>query len=377
MSFINLHKKKIEITLLVFLLILAFVSVAQGSLNAIMFSQDSMWPRVKAILSGVNPYNRNLIIDFYEIYGYENHFGTGVHYFPSVLYVMSPLALINNILLSKWILLILSLISSVVILVIFNEIFRFKKLDFEFIIIILVFFSGLPFRNSIGVGQNGLIAIAFILTAIKYKESQIISSIFFSLALIKYTITGLFALYFLKEKKYATLIVSAGLHFILHIFAMRNLNLSFVDLILQPLNSSSGLVSAGFADYFSNLGSGWLGLSLSLTTLLLTIFIVFTKKLSITQMINILAITTLLIVYHRMYDYFILLLVYPAIGNSQNKSQSLNRIVFYILLVYFFFFVRFLLIFDIENYIKLFSMFLLTAYYIYIAFLYSKKQYET
>lgn len=83
---------------------------------------------------------------------------------------------------------------------------------------------------------------------------------------------------FFKRKKYIALIVSAGIHFILHIYAMRNLNLSFIDLILQPLNSSSGLVSAGFADYLSNLGNGWIGISLSLTTLFLTIFIIFTKN---------------------------------------------------------------------------------------------------
>lgn len=140
MKIILLHNKNIKIALLVLLFVLTVASITQGSLNAITYSQDSMWPRVKAILSGINPYNRNLMIEFYEIYGYENHFGIGVHYFPSVLYVMSPLALINDILLSKWILLILNLISSVIILVIFNEILRFKEIDFELVILILVFF---------------------------------------------------------------------------------------------------------------------------------------------------------------------------------------------------------------------------------------------
>lgn len=74
MKIILLHNKNIKIALLVLLFVLTVASITQGSLNAITYSQDSMWPRVKAILSGINPYNRNLMIEFYEIYGYENHF---------------------------------------------------------------------------------------------------------------------------------------------------------------------------------------------------------------------------------------------------------------------------------------------------------------
>lgn len=372
----NYNYKIVKNIFIGLLLSLAIISIMQGSINAINFSQDSMWPRIKALLYGVNPYNQNAIKLFYQQFGYDNFFGASVHYFPSALYVMAPLALINNILISKWALLIFSLMSTFGLLYYFYKLYNFKKINIEFLFIVLLFLSGVPFRNSLGVGQNGLIAVFFLMVSLKYRDNQLLSGFMFSFSLMKYTLTGLFIFYFLKTKKYLSLFVAGFIHLTLHFLAMNNLNLTFFELILQPLQSSGGLVSAGFADYLSNIDNQIIAFLLSVTTLLITLTIIFSKKLSTQELISLLTITTLMIVYHRLYDYFILILMFPVINNL-TRINKFYKISFHILLVYFFIFVRFLLIFDFEHLISFASMLFLLTYYILMVFMLYRKPTQT
>jgi len=313
------------------LFVMAFFSIIQGVLNGLQYSQDSMWPHIRLLLNGINPYEVYLYNpNYFDALGFSEFFGRGVHYPPSVLYLMSPLAIVSDPFQSKILLVILNLLSSILILLLFKKIYSRIISNREFLIIVALFYIGLPFRNTIGNGQNGLIAVAFLMLSFFYMEKKVLSGTFLALSLIKYTLTAPFVIYFLYKKKYITLLIAGLIHLILNLYGARVLGMNLIELALMVLETSSGLANAGFIDILSLTSNVTLRIMMYSFLSLIMGFLILKGKLSV----SFLSILSLLIVYHRTYDYFILILLYPISNLMSLKST------YYYLLIHFFILVR-------------------------------------
>jgi hypothetical protein len=312
------------------LFILAIFSLIQGVLNGLQYSQDSMWPHIRLLINGINPYEVYLYNpNFYDNLGFSEFFGRGVHYPPSVLYLMSPLAIVSDPFHSKIILVIVNVLSSILILFVFKKMVSLIS-NREFLIIVALFYIGLPFRNTLGVGQNGLIAVAFLMLSLLLSEKKVLSGIFLSLSLIKYTLTAPFVIYFIYKKQYSAVLIAGLIHLILNLYGAHVLGLNLIDLTIMVLNTTSGLENAGFIDIMSLTSNITIRLALYALLTLIIGYSILKGKLSI----SILSILSLLIVYHRIYDYFVLILLYPMMNFKPLKSA------YYYLLIHFFVLVR-------------------------------------
>lgn len=321
-------------TVLLGLFFLAFISLIQGSINAITYSQDSMWPHINLLLNGLNPYEIFLNKpDLYDSFGYSIFFGRGVHYPPSVLYLMSPLTLVSDPVNSKILLLIINLIASVIILIVFGKLFFKDNSKYELLVISALFIMGLPFRNSIGVGQNGLIAVAFLMLSILFLDKKFLSIIFFSFSLIKYTLTGPFILYLLFKRKFSTIFWVGFIHIIFNIIGSIILKVNFFDLMYLILETSNGLVRSGFIDILSISSNSIIRILLYSIVSGFLIYQLLSNRTN--SIIGIIMLFSLLVVYHRTYDYFVVIFLYPI-----DSNKKILKVTFYLLLLNFFIFVR-------------------------------------
>jgi hypothetical protein len=310
---------------------MAFLSLTQGIINGLAFSQDSMWPHIRLLIDGLNPYEIYLYNpEMFDNLGFSDYFGRGVHYPPSVLYLMSPLAVVSDPTQSKMLLLIVSVLSSIVILVVFKKMYFSKSSSREFVILSLLFFAGLPFRNTLGVGQNGLIALAFLMLALLFIDKKILSGFFLTFALIKYTLTAPFILYFLYKKKYTVVLIAGAVHLVLNLYGAHTLGMNLIDLALLVLETSTSLSDSGYIDLMSINSNLTIRIFLYFLVTLIIGYSIVKDKLSIA----LISLLSLIIVYHRIYDYFILILLYPILNSKLLKSS------YYYILIHFFIIVR-------------------------------------
>ncbi|MCR5789437.1 MAG: DUF2029 domain-containing protein [Lachnospiraceae bacterium] len=324
--------------------ILAAVSLVQGCKNAILFSQDFQWDAAKTLVLRINPYDVSLapegIPDFCDFSQY--YLQMEANQFPSLLFLLFPYTFLPA-LAARYAWLISNLVFTAGIIVLLRKTFLQTADAFTFRFFMLLMIAGTPYRNQLGVGQHTLFAVCFFLLAVYLTDRQerdpagaegklnIGASLALCVSYFKYTLTVPLALYFIYRKKYRELILSVLPHIILTFFAAWWLNDSFIHMITKPLLVSSRLMGEGGLDF---------GVFLRLTQLrgeyvLLGIVLIYLFVLSLRFgrgkeretaekslcfsgnsgtvpdgiLISVLTLWSLIITYHRTYDFFVLVIV--------------------------------------------------------------------
>lgn len=350
-----LSNKYIRYIIVAILGLLAVVSVIQGVRNAAALSQDFQWDATKALMSGIDPYEASLNPDMkYNNAGLDEFYrlftDAGVkqkmeaNQFPSLLILLVPFTWMNP-LTARYAWIVANLLFTAGIIFLLKKTILKRADNFEFAVIVLLMLAGTPYRNQLGVGQHTLFSFFFFLAAVYYDEcrpkgNSIAVTLCMFISYFKYTLTAPLTLYLLYRRRFKEFAVSVVMHVILTILAAVKLGKSIVYMILAPLKVSSMLSAEGGLD----LGALFSGNSLYLVIagLVVVILIYIAYKLPEGKgylLLPILTLWSLILVYHRTYDFFVLAAVaYFYINDDDNKKLRQMTIVPYYLvtiLVYF------------------------------------------
>lgn len=219
-------------------------------------------------------------------------------------------------------------------------------------ILLLILINSSPWINEMYIGQHAIFSCACLVLSMYFIENPpfkkeivniCISGILLSFSYFKYTLTGLFVFFYIYQKWYKPLAVSIAIQIILQIFMGWWLRISFLDTFIQPLRVSTCLSDSGFCDL-----SAWLGNRSVLLVLLIlgsTLWLLYRncgRKKNRYRCMCLLLLTSLIVVYHRRYDYFVCL--FPAFYYYLEVKNALiekryKKCLFYILELILFWFI--------------------------------------
>jgi len=352
--FDKLYKdKRIWMLLYILLGLVAMGSLVQGCKNAILFSQDFQWDAAKAFVMKVNPYLESMSATKTPIIaGFEKYYlQMEANQFPSLLMILIPYTFLPP-LIARYAWLGSNLIFTAAIIVLLRSTFL-KKIDFKvFVLLVLMMISGTPYRNQLGVGQHTLFSFTFFLLAVYFAEKHdekagIINKICIPVALclaisyFKYTLTIPLALFFVYKRRWKELVISVFIHIVLTIGASFWLGTSVLDMITQPLRVSSSLMAEGGIDFGALLQGSPVALILAgALMIILFIMVLCLPKGNDALVIGILTLCSLIITYHRTYDFFVLIIVAALFYENKRPKKLLWMYaimligVFYILRVF-------------------------------------------
>lgn len=338
-------KKNFFILTLSLLILLSGVSVYYSIYNAL---KDGGSPDLYHIyhstllfLNKINPYEGSGYIEF-----------TVPPYSHGVFLIYSPIASLDYEF-AKILWLLLNILSTIVVLFIFS---RFSKLTYaENILISLIFFGSLPFRNCIGSGQNSIL-ILFIFCAffIKNKNFKIF---ILGFSFIKYSFSVVTLFYLLIKYNLKYLIVSLFIVIASWLIFSLKINQNIIHTLFQPLQIISTSFAFGFErgdllTILNNINKPALINNLNIINIFLCLcFGLFLSiqimKASINNkllIVSLLAIANLSIVPHIIYDYVFLL---PSLFYSWKYKKSVFGVISIGIIFYFWFGIQ---IIDYLNY---------------------------
>ena len=342
---------------IILLLLAALLSVVSGIKNAHRFSQDFQWDAAKALCLGYDPYDLSLgISDTKDIAGLDEFYDyfesidakqkMEANQFPSLLILLFIYTLIPyRISVHIWIL--SNLIFTAAIIFLLRKTYM-KDLDKErFLLLSLLMIAGTPWRNQIGVGQHTLFAFAFFLLAVFLSEKDKYTAAGLALAVsyFKYTLTAPLALIFIYKRKWKSFILSVLVHILLTAASAAYLKESFIDMIIKPLKVSSALAGEGSIDISAVLSGSKLAYLLTLILMIILVGLCLRRSWSPeTVVFSFLLLISLVITYHRSYDFFVLIAVYPGVlllrDHISDKLKNYFEAFYWILLIYIFFGLR-------------------------------------
>ncbi|MCR4924049.1 MAG: DUF2029 domain-containing protein [Lachnospiraceae bacterium] len=322
-----LKNEKIKKVILFIMACLAALSLVQGCRNAMEASQDFQWDAAKAFTLKINPYDESLnpgrIPKEYEFEKY--YLQMEANQFPSLLILLIPFTFLPP-LTARYIWLLCNLLFTIGMFFLLRKTFL-KELDgFSFWFLVLFTISGTPYRNQLGVGQHTLFAFFFFLLAVyglrfSGKKGFVLTTLGLFVCYFKYTLTAVLLLYFIYKKKYKEVLVSVLMHVFLTFVSAIWLSDSFINMIIKPLKVSSALVAEGGIDIGVLLkGSPF---AYVLTLVIMAALFIFCIKLGPSRdglVISILILWSLIITYHRSYDFFVLMAVAALFINEDVKK---------------------------------------------------------
>ena len=336
--------RAVRYTAMLILAALALVSLIQGIRNAAESSQDFQWDAARALSMGLDPYDLSKdpgkaleyppLADFYRLFtdkGLKQ--SMEANQFPSLLLLLFPYTLMNP-LTARYAWIISNLIFTAGIIFLLRRTFL-KDADRDvFVAFMLLMIAGTPYRNQLGVGQHTLFAFFFFLLAVwlegMYPSSNssgqgkdetkgrrrsrpvLFAAVAVSLFIcyFKYTLTVPLCLYFVYKKRYLEIAASAAGHLILTAVCAGWLKESFLDMIIKPLKVSSALAAEGGLDFGALLGGS--ALAYLLAVMVMAGLLVMALKLPEGmdgEFISVLTLWSLIITYHRTYDFFVIVTV--------------------------------------------------------------------
>ena len=336
-------RRAVRYAILALLAAMSLVSVIQGIRNAAQFSQDFQWDAVKTFTMRINPYDESLdpsgILDQY---GFDDYYlQMEANQFPSLLMLLIPYTFLPP-LTARYAWIISNMIFTAGIIFLLRKTFL-KDADRDvFAAFMLLMIAGTPYRNQLGVGQHTLFAFFFFLLAVWFEGMYPGASIkdgnvskrspgLFAAVVIclfvcyfKYTLTVPLCLYFIYKRRYAEVAVSAFLHVALTGVSAWWLGDSFVNMLIKPLKVSSALAAEGGLDFGALLKGSPFAYVLAFIVMI-GLFILTLKSGSITDkggtgadqkaaidggsIISVLTLWSLIITYHRTYDFFVMVTV--------------------------------------------------------------------
>lgn len=264
-------------------------------------------------------------------------------YAPSVICMILPLALVSFPT-AKILWMLLNLCATGLILGLFFWQYHTDKTNpsgFKnlFFIASALFLSSTPWRVAMANGQFTLIALSATLLAIVLsdKNKAILAGIALSIAMIKYPLTGLIPLVFLFKKRWLSVGIMIAIHGILTVASGYWLSENPVRLIWQSVAGNHGNIHLGIADLGVFLGKFPLAYAFA-ACLLIAAFIRHISHQRTASMMALCSVTflmTLLLSYHRIYDFSVLII--PLMLTLHRPTWSLVHWlwVLFISLVFF------------------------------------------
>ncbi len=342
-------KRAVRYVILTLLAAMALISLIQGVRNAAQSSQDFQWDAAKALSMGLDPYDLSedpqkayeypALNDFYRLYtdkGLKQNMEA--NQFPSLLLLLLPYTFMKP-LTARYAFLISNLIFTAGIVFLLRRTFL-KDADRDvFAAFMLLMIAGTPYRNQLGVGQHTIFSFFFFLLAVWFegmypceetsdgsaggrvgrRHAGLFAATVISLFIcyFKYTLTVPLCLYFVYKKRYPEIALSAAGHVILTAACATELNDSFINMVIKPLRVSSALAAEGGLDFGALLN----GSALAYVLALIVMAVLFVMALRLPEgmdgeFMGILVLWSLIITYHRTYDFFVMVTVLAFFSGS-------------------------------------------------------------
>ena len=368
--------RRFWIMLYVLLALMAVVSIYEGIGNGIVWSQDFQYDAAEALVNGYDPYDISMDFDeaklpdigylkgFYEYYdGLGTPQKMEANQFPSLLYILAPYTLVPyDIARILWV--ITSILSTAVIIWLLRKTFMSRVDERLYPVFIMLMLAGTPWRNHMGVGQHTLFAVAFFLLAVYISEGDmsgisdssmagetetpaaagrawrrtVLSGLLLSVSYLKYTVTAPLTIYFIYKRKWKEFVISLVPHLVLTGTAAFILHETFIDMLIKPLKVASALSAKGGIDIGVLTGGSPAGLVI---TALAMIFLIAAALLlpegNDELFISTAVLLSLVMTYHRTYDFFIMIIVFGYYATGRMKTAE---IIYFITTLAFFFVLR-------------------------------------
>lgn len=329
------------------LVILSVISIAQGCMNALANPNgaiDFHYPLWRHVALRMNPY----IDTLNPASPYSPHYiNIPALNLPSTYIFLLPLGYldvstaslvwcIGNVIFSLGIAMLLKVF-------VFDKVYSGDSSALIYMLFMAVFFIGTPSRNTIGNAQTGLFSFFFLLLSfwLSEKNYRFMAGLALSVSYYKYALTVPISLYFLYKRKYKEFIIAAIVHIVFTFALGLRINASPIEMIRMFLQISSMLTSAGLYDICALFGINSVGLSVVMLVMM-TAFVFycgFKRSDRDWEILSLLAVFTLVFMYHRIYDYFVLII--PLIVcMSSNKYSLLEKIIICLCVAYIFFIQR-------------------------------------
>lgn len=347
--------------LYVLMALLAVVSVYEGICNALEMSQDFQYDAACALINGYDPYDLSLdfskdripdIEGLKQFYGYFEGMGTPqkmeANQFPSLLYILTPYALMPYIP-ARILWLITNLLCTGVIIGLLRNTFMSRVDERLYPVFMMLMLAGTPWRNQLGVGQHTLFAVACFILAVTVAENgreeksaagTVAAGLLLSLSYLKYTVTAPLALYFIYRRRWKEFVISLVPHAVLTGVAAFILKESYTDMLTKPLAVASALTGEGSIDVgVLTGGAAWsTGITAAVMLFILALALMMPEG-NDELFISTAALLSLVMTYHRTYDYFIMIIVFGYFATGRMRAaQTVYLIttfaIFFVLRIY-------------------------------------------
>lgn len=304
---------------------LAILSVVQGCQNAAQYSQDFQWDAAKVLMQGFNPYDESLHpSDAMLSLGYEEYYKQmEANQFPSLLMLLFPYTLLPP-LAARYAWIVSNLIFTALMCLMLRKTFFSGLSNRMQITLYLLMLAGTPWRNQIGVGQHTIFSFLFFLLGVYLSERKkpVLSALCLFVGWFKYTLTVPLALYLVYKRRWKELILSVIPHVILTAVAAFMVHDSVINMILKPLKVASVLSGEGSMDIGALLGGGSFAMLLTVVLLAgLFAAVCFMPEGHDLTVITCLLLWSLIITYHRSYDYFVLILPFAWLVSMYERKE--------------------------------------------------------
>jgi hypothetical protein len=319
--------------LLIVLLLAAIVSIYQGYSNAqkIDGSDDFQWSPAVLFLEGINPYMHQMDgnTDGRIILSQRPNYAHGLYV------LLSPLALIEyKQATAAWAA--LGIIASLITLLLIGR--EFKLTPISLLICSLLFFCSTPFRNSIGNGQQSILAFfAFSLLFLQHKN---IGSFLSGMSYFKYSFAPPIAFYILISRGWKALCFSLLPCLIGYLIFMWQIGGDPWSVLVQPLKVGMGPRAGweGVGDLMTifkmilaednNPTRGLLAYLLPIILSCLVIAKAVRNQTSIAFSFSVVCLSSLMFFSHRWYDHvFLLPLLAYAIANFKLREAKIITVI--------------------------------------------------
>lgn len=347
--------------LYVLMALLAVVSVYEGICNALEMSQDFQYDAACALINGYDPYDLSLdfskdripdIEGLKQFYGYFEGMGTPqkmeANQFPSLLYILTPYALMPYIP-ARILWLITNLLCTGVIIGLLRNTFMSRVDERLYPVFMMLMLAGTPWRNQLGVGQHTLFAVACFILAVTVAENgreekgaagTAAAGLLLSLSYLKYTVTAPLALYFIYRRRWKEFVISLVPHAVLTGVAAFILKEPYTDMLTKPLAVASALTGEGSIDVgVLTGGAAWsTGITAAVMLFILALALMMPEG-NDELFISTAALLSLVMTYHRIYDYFIMIIVFGYFATGRMRAaQTVYLIttfaIFFVLRIY-------------------------------------------
>lgn len=296
-----------------------------------------------------------------------NHQWAGLEEYPSMIFCLLPIAIFPDIQAAKIGWLCMNFIFMAIIIACFRKTFLKELNLYLFIIVSLLFISSVPVIITYKNGQNLLFAYAFFMMSYSMNREMndettrklgiaVLAGILLGISFFKYSTIFFLLPLFIYLRRYTEIIVSILMHLILTIFSVFWLEMPLKEIILLPIASSIETnAGRGFIDLMTICNSDLLSIfpggghivdvlnscgNIVYYTLLLLgmtciLYIsIFGKNCDIKTVYSLFCSLSVVLIYHRLYDYFVLIvpfvycvhLLYKSINEKRRLPIIINGI---------------------------------------------------